>query len=555
MKNRFLALLLTTAIIIGNGEVLAYAKTSCGKATIQSVGAESQSAGYTAPELDESDFSIGIGQTKQIVIPPLLYSYISDPVTGQITTEYINPTVTYTFSDAAVASISADGIVTGTAAGSTILTIDYSYEKDGQFICGAEVSLNVYVSDATLSQDKYKINISGISRSDDKTYNTGEYVTLQGTNELSDIKVSSSSRNLVINNQGSDYYFYPKRPGDYTVTFTVDGKTVSCEINVVNIAYAYNSKSVTDVGQKHWTDGSTMVAMYTGEQTTLKAKGFQTGAKIKWTSSNGAVATVSSTGNVKAKSVGYTTISATAGDYTITYKVGVSYKKAIKAMRYAVKHYNSTYSQPKRMSKDYYDCSSYVWRSYKDAGFNIGNCHTGWAPVAASLAQWCVDNNYMVYSGTVDVDNLMPGDLIFWTGAKNGRYKGIYHVDMYVGNHHSLTVAREKEFDDTITNCMVARPNSGTTTSKVMISKTKLKGQNAVKLSWSGCYHVTGYNIYRSTSEYGKYKRIATVKDAKSYTDTSVKNGKKYYYKIRPYWRAHSKTYHGKVSKIVNKKL
>ena len=161
----------------------------------------------------------------------------------------------------------------------------------------------------------------------------------------------------------------------------------------------------------------------------------------------------------------------------------------------------------------------------------------------------------MVYSGTVDVDNLMPGDLIFWTGAKNGRYKGIYHVDMYVGNHHSLTVAREKEFDDTITNCMVARPNSGTTTSKVMISKTKLKGKNAVKLSWSGCYHVTGYNIYRSTSEYGKYKRIATVKDAKSYTDTSVKNGKKYYYKIRPYWSAHSKTYHGKVSKIVNKKI
>ena len=28
---------------------------------------------------------------------------------------------------------------------------------------------------------------------------------------------------------------------------------------------------------------------------------------------------------------------------------------------------------------------------------------------------------------------LRPGDLIFKTGQKNGRYKGIYHVEMFVG--------------------------------------------------------------------------------------------------------------------------
>lgn len=26
-----------------------------------------------------------------------------------------------------------------------------------------------------------------------------------------------------------------------------------------------------------------------------------------------------------------------------------------------------------------------------------------------------------------------PGDLLFGTGANNGRYKGIYHVEMFVG--------------------------------------------------------------------------------------------------------------------------
>ncbi len=28
---------------------------------------------------------------------------------------------------------------------------------------------------------------------------------------------------------------------------------------------------------------------------------------------------------------------------------------------------------------------------------------------------------------------LRPGDLIFKTGENNGRYKGIYHVEMFVG--------------------------------------------------------------------------------------------------------------------------
>lgn len=28
---------------------------------------------------------------------------------------------------------------------------------------------------------------------------------------------------------------------------------------------------------------------------------------------------------------------------------------------------------------------------------------------------------------------LRPGDLLFKTGEKNGRYKGIYHVEMFVG--------------------------------------------------------------------------------------------------------------------------
>lgn len=535
LKKKVIALFIATIILTDSG-VSAYAETPCASTiTQEDSGSE---VGYTAPELEETDFSFGIGQVKQLIIPQLPYSF-ADPVTGQIITEYIQPTVNYSVSDATVASVGNDGIVTGLAPGMTTVTIEYSYVKDDMYICGAIVDINVYVTDAMLSNDNYKINLR---------YGTNEYVTIEGMNDLSTVEVIPSSKYLQIQQEGHDFYFYPKKAGDYTVTFIVDGKSLFCNVSVLNLAYSYNSRSVTDVGQKHWNTGSTMVAMYTGEKTKLKAKGFPEGEKVVWTSTDKSVATVSKDGEVTAKSVGYTTISASAHGFTITYEVGVSYKTSIKAMRYAVKHYNSIYSQPKRMSKGYYDCSSYVWRAYKAAGMNIGNCKTGWAPVAASLAQWCVTNNYMVYSGTVKVDDLMPGDLIFWTGAKNGRYKGIYHVDMYVGNRHSLTVAREKCFGDTISNCMVARPNSGTKVSKIMASATKDNGKKAIKISWSSCHLATGYNVYRSTSANGKFKRIATVIDSRLYVDTNVKSGQKYYYKIRPYWRADSKTYHGKIS-------
>ena len=137
--------------------------------------------------------------------------------------------------------------------------------------------------------------------------------------------------------------------------------------------------------------------------------------------------------------------------------MGVSYTKAIKALRYAVKHYNSTYSQPKRMETGYYDCSSYVWRAYKSVGIDVGNAKN-YAPTAASLAQWCQKNGYVYYKGAVNTKKLLPGDLIFWTGEDNGRYQGIYHVDMYQGNNLSVTVARQKYFGGYDTNVIIARP-------------------------------------------------------------------------------------------------
>ena len=76
-----------------------------------------------------------------------------------------------------------------------------------------------------------------------------------------------------------------------------------------------------------------------------------------------------------------------------------------------------------------------VWKSYRLMGKTLGN--RNYAPVAADIAKWCAGKKKMVKGGVSEKNitkmKLRPGDLVFQTGAKNGRYKGIYHVEMFVG--------------------------------------------------------------------------------------------------------------------------
>ena len=88
------------------------------------------------------------------------------------------------------------------------------------------------------------------------------------------------------------------------------------------------------------------------------------------------------------------------------------------------------------MQSGYYDCSSLVWRAYKKAGVTVVK-NTGWAPVAADIGRWLIvtkNRDYwkMTYNRVIKF-KFKPGDLGFQTGSSNGRYKGIYHVEMFAG--------------------------------------------------------------------------------------------------------------------------
>lgn len=95
---------------------------------------------------------------------------------------------------------------------------------------------------------------------------------------------------------------------------------------------------------------------------------------------------------------------------------------------------------------------------------------------------------------------------------------------------------------------------------KAVPAATTLKakaGAKQIKLTWSKVSGASGYELYRSTSEDGKYSKIKTVTkgSTKSYTDKSkVSSGKMYYYKIRAYRKVDGKKVYGEYSKVISKK-
>ncbi len=208
---------------------------------------------------------------------------------------------------------------------------------------------------------------------------------------------------------------YESGSGD--VTFYLNGVpfTVHIECKVVNIA---TKVRVLDKGKSF----------------VLKLKNYP--GSPGWKSTDAKVASVSGSGKVKGKKTGNAIIYVDMDGSRIGCLVSVVKKGVTKACARATfigTHWK--YSQEKRMKKGYYDCSALVWKAYKRGGIAVAGAK-GYAPTAADLGKWCANHKRLV--GKFNYNKIsklkyLPGDLLFLTGAKNGRYKGISHVEMITG--------------------------------------------------------------------------------------------------------------------------
>ncbi len=129
-----------------------------------------------------------------------------------------------------------------------------------------------------------------------------------------------------------------------------------------------------------------------------------------------------------------------------------------KVIRFALKKVGYPYSQDLRTSGTAYDCSSLAYYAWKEAGVDI-SYGSNYPPTAAAGAKMLNDDGK-----ALDTMDLKPGDLIFYGGDSNGRYMGIYHVAIYVGNGKAVE-ALNAEYGvvyqtlRTRNTIMVCRPN------------------------------------------------------------------------------------------------
>lgn len=253
-------------------------------------------------------------------------------------------------------------------------------------------------------------------------------LVVQGTCEVSTIVRAKTELeadgDLAYLSTGLNVYAAAK--GTIDISIIVDGKMLTAKIIVTNPKFTSSAE-----------------IMYKKQSKTVKLKGLNsTYSTVAFSSSNKKVATVSKKGVVKAKKSGRVRIYAQVDGKKIYALVEVSSKAGYQASKkaIAISKTKTKYSQIRRMRKGYYDCSSLVSRVYRPYGVYFG-VKRGWSPTAAAIGKWCTRNKKVLSKKAVSYKKLLPGDLVCYSYARNGRYRNISHIEIYVGNGKNVSAS------------------------------------------------------------------------------------------------------------------
>lgn len=322
----------------------------------------------------------------------------------------------FTSNDPSVVSVDGNGFYQALQMGSGEVFIR-GYSSSGMLMFSATITIQVSVDMSGVALEKSSLTgyLCGESQFSENIQILSSYVLNEENSEFTysstnpDMSVGCSLKdNMLIIESGSE--------GKTVLSVTINGKVFEVSVTITRLEISKRSY----VGSK-------------GKTLRLRIKG--TGEKVVW-SSNSKAAKVNGSGTVRLRRNGNAVITANVAGHKLGCAISVISPKLLKVVKRA-KYIgeNWTYSQPKRMKKGYYDCSSLVWRTYGRIGKKFGMAN--YAPVAADLAKWCKKHGKVLTRSYtrqhIQKMKFRPGDLMFETGQDNGRYKGIYHVEMFVG--------------------------------------------------------------------------------------------------------------------------
>lgn len=322
-----------------------------------------------------------------------------------LSTIYTNGEVTWSVDNENVATVSSEGVLTTKKYGSVTVTVVVT---DGENT--NTITKTVRVSDPKFKKAKEALAVDG-----------SFVIEFTGVYEDSVKTFKSSKSKFVSVSETGLVYSIKKTSKDVIITAVVDGRTITMTIKVTNPKFSRGEANP--------------ILLVKGKKLKLTVKGLISGlSKVTYSSDKTNIATVTKAGRVKAKKYGSCYIIAEVDHKIVKINCAVGKKKAIKALKNAYAVYGCPYSQPKRMNAGYYDCSSLAWRSYKKVGFYVGNYKGKWASTAAEECKYLFQKHKRVSKKGCKTSKLRPGDLVFYSGWKNGRFRNITHVAIYVAN-------------------------------------------------------------------------------------------------------------------------
>ena len=271
---------------------------------------------------------------------------LTDPMDGSaVTTLQVTSIST---SNSEVLQMNADGSFTAVAPGEATVSIQGTYGTYNMYFSGrCDVTVVVDMTNVTLEKNSAKGIYSGYVNFETSVALQNVPAGIVLSEDNSNFSVQSSNAGVVVNCTLEEnriklsFYNY----GKTTLTLTINGKEFKLEVNIQNVTISKQG-----------------MVQAKGRKVQLKIKG--TSEKPVWSSSNPKVAKVTKNGHVSCKKKGNAVITASFGEAKVGCAVSVVSAKKVKTIRFAKMIGTKwKYSQPKRMQKGYYDCSSLVCKA------------------------------------------------------------------------------------------------------------------------------------------------------------------------------------------------
>jgi len=198
--------------------------------------------------------------------------------------------------------------------------------------------------------------------------------------------------------------------------------------------------------------------------------------------------------------------------------------------------YTFTVTKGRTLKAEFAKLQTPVLSSVKSAGYN--SIKLKWGSVTGA-------KSYNIYRATSKSGTYSK---IASTSSTSYKNTGLITGKTYYYKVKAVCVAGSTTTYSSYSSYKYAKPIPSTPSTTVKSSSYK-----SIKISWGKVSGASGYRVYRATSKSGTYKLIKTTTST-SYTNSSLRTGKRYYYKVRAYKYVSGSRVYGKYSSIKSAK-